>query len=73
MKKKARRVQWAPVLLLSIFTGSLGIDRFVMGHTGLGICKLLTAGGFGIWWLVDVVLIAMKYAFRDIIWTSLID
>lgn len=45
-------------LLLSIFLGGLGIDRFYLGYTGLGILKLLTAGGFGVWWLVDIILIA---------------
>ena len=38
--------------------GELGIDRFYLGYTGLGILKLITAGGFGIWWLIDLILIA---------------
>ena len=45
-------------LLLSIFLGGLGIDRFYLGHTGLGILKLLTGGCFGILWLIDIILIA---------------
>ena len=45
-------------LILSILLGSLGIDRFYLGYTGLGILKLITGGGFGIWWLVDLILIA---------------
>lgn len=40
-------------LLLSIFCGSLGVDRFYLGDTGLGIGKLLTAGGCGIWAIID--------------------
>ena len=44
-------------ILLSIFIGSLGIDRFYIGDVGLGIGKLLTAGGCGIWWLIDIFLI----------------
>ncbi len=49
---------WLVALLLSIFLGTLGIDRFYLGYIGLGILKLITAGGFGIWWLIDVILIA---------------
>jgi TM2 domain-containing membrane protein YozV len=40
-------------LIVSILAGSLGIDRFIIGDTGLGIGKLLTCGGFGIWAIVD--------------------
>ena len=47
-------------ILLSIFVGVLGIDRFYLGYTGLGILKLVTGGGFGLWWLVDMILIAMN-------------
>lgn len=43
--------------LLSYFLGTLGIDRFYLGYTGLGIAKLLTFGGFGIWSLIDLILI----------------
>jgi TM2 domain-containing membrane protein YozV len=48
---------WMVTLLLSIFLGSLGVDRFYLGYTGLGIAKLLTAGGCGIWWLIDLIFI----------------
>ena len=43
------------ILLLSIFVGELGVDRFMLGDTGLGILKLLTCGGCGIWWLIDLI------------------
>lgn len=51
---------WLVALLLSIFVGQLGIDRFYLGYVGLGILKLVTLGACGIWWLVDVILIAMN-------------
>ncbi len=44
-------------LIVSLLVGSLGIDRFMIGDTGMGIGKLLTCGGFGIWAIVDWFLI----------------
>ena len=44
-------------LILSLLTGELGIDRFYIGDTGLGIGKLITCGGFGIWTIIDWFLI----------------
>ncbi|GAA4528733.1 hypothetical protein GCM10023160_26870 [Brachybacterium paraconglomeratum] len=43
-------------LVLSILLGYLGIDRFYIGHPIRGLLKLLTIGGLGIWWLIDIVL-----------------
>lgn len=45
-------------LILSILLGELGIDRFYLGYTGLGLLKLFTFGGFGIWWIIDIISIA---------------
>jgi len=70
-----RRVKWTTALILSILLGFLGIDRFYMGHVGLGVLKLLltilTLGILGwIWWLIDVILIATKHEFKDIHWAE---
>ncbi|MBR1449214.1 MAG: TM2 domain-containing protein [Prevotella sp.] len=40
--------------LIAWLGGSLGIDRFMLGETGLGVAKLLTCGGCGIWGLIDI-------------------
>ena len=49
---------WSTALILSVLVGGLGVDQFYLGNTGLGIAKLLTLGGCGIWALIDIVRIA---------------
>ena len=54
---KTRFKRPGDMLLVSIFFGYFGMDRFMIGNWGLGICKLLTAGGFGLWYIIDWFLI----------------
>lgn len=44
-------------LLYSILLGFLGMDRFCLGQTGTAVGKLLTLGGVGIWWIIDIILL----------------
>jgi TM2 domain-containing membrane protein YozV len=54
------RKSWVVALILSILLGQFGVDRFYLGYIGLGAVKLITCGGVGIWWLIDIILIAMN-------------
>ena len=65
-----KKVGWVLTLVLSILVGQLGIDRFMMGQIGLGILKLITAGGCGVWWIIDIILIATKHEFPGIEWVD---
>lgn len=53
----APQKSWVVTLLLCIFLGYLGIHRFYTGHVAIGLIQLFTAGGCGIWTLVDFIML----------------
>ena len=58
MEEEYSDVDWTTLLILSVLLGGLGVDRFFAGHIGLGVLKLITVGGCGIWALIDIIMIA---------------
>jgi len=48
---------WLTLFLLTFFFGVLGVHRFYTGKIGTGFLMLITLGGFGIWFLVDLILV----------------
>ena len=65
-----RKVNWVVTAIMSVIFGLIGVDRFIMGYVGLGILKLITFGGLGIWWFIDVILVAVKHNFKNIEWVE---
>jgi TM2 domain-containing membrane protein YozV len=58
-KQKEYRYQLT-VLIISFLGGYLGLDRFYRGEIALGVIKLITLGGFGVWYLVDLAIAAYR-------------
>jgi len=48
---------WLTLFLLTFFVGVLGVHRFYVGKIGTGFLMLLTLGGLGVWFLVDLILV----------------
>jgi TM2 domain-containing membrane protein YozV len=57
MSQKKSEKGFVPTILLCFFLGTFGAHRFYVDKTGTGVLMLLTLGGFGIWTLIDFVMI----------------
>lgn len=57
MQQMNSEKDWLITLILSILVGGLGIDRFYTGSILLGVLKLVTLGGLGLWWLIDLIML----------------
>ena len=63
-----QRSEWRrqlTVLILSFVAGYLGVDRFYKGEVGWGVLKLITFGGAGIWYVVDLAIAAYDFGKID--------
>ena len=57
--KKGSDKNWWTAFALSLFLGYFAVDRFYLGYVWSGILKLLTFGGFGVWWMFDLILLSI--------------
>jgi TM2 domain-containing membrane protein YozV len=46
-------------LLLAVFLGCFGAHRFYAGKDGTGVLMVLTLGGLGLWWIIDIIMVAV--------------
>ena len=54
---KTNSIDWLALFLLTFFVGVLGVHRFYVGKIGTGVLVLITLGGLGVWFLVDLLLV----------------
>ena len=54
---KTNSIYWLALFLLTFFVGVLGVHRFYVGKIGTGVLMLITLGGLGVWFLVDLLLV----------------
>ena len=53
------------ILIISFLAGYLGLDRFYQGEVALGVIKLITFGGLGVWYIIDLVIAAYRFGQLD--------
>ena len=61
MEAKREWQRQLTILIISFLAGYFGLDRFYRGQVAFGVIKLITMGGFGIWYLVDVAIAAYRF------------
>ena len=57
MEQVSSEKDWIITLVLAFLVGIFGIDRFYSGSILLGVLKLVTFGGLGLWWLIDLIML----------------
>ncbi|MBN2807780.1 MAG: TM2 domain-containing protein [Prolixibacteraceae bacterium] len=57
VRNSSINMKWVTTLLLCWILGVFGVHRFYLGRVGSGILMLITLGGFGIWYLVDLIVV----------------
>jgi TM2 domain-containing membrane protein YozV len=64
MSPSSEQRDWLTMVLVCFFFGVFGVHRFYTGYRAIGVIQLLTAGGCGIWWAVDFLMILVG-SYRD--------
>ncbi len=61
MAAKSEYQRQLTILIISFVAGYLGLDKFYKGDVTLGVLKLITCGGLGVWYIVDLAIEAYKF------------